>query len=269
MKVNNILAYVLIAIFSVSVYFYIENKRPCNNPITYKIGKIDSGFNMDSNNFLNKIDSASKIWESELNKNLFEYDPNGDLTINLIYDYRQKNTDLRGVIDNKTEIADSVKDEFLSLTQKYEIAKTDYEDAVDYFNKYSRNYKREEFNSKRNIIENQRLALNALSDQINVYVKKYNTLVRDIDSDVNVVNKDVGQIEQGLYTLNGVENKIDIFEYENESKLVRVLAHELGHAIGLEHNTNREAIMYELNNGVGLYLTSDDIMSLKSLCRIK
>lgn len=260
---------VVVVAISIPAYQYVENRRPCAAPILYKIGKIDSGFKISEKDFLNKIEIASNIWEKSMNKNLFEYDPNAKLTINLVYDYRQETTNLRNVIDKKNEVADSVKEEFLALTKKYEIDKDSYEQAVTDFNRDVNTFSKREYEARRKVVEEQRVALNLLSQQINSYVSKYNIIVRDINTDVNVVNENAGEIEQGLYTRNLSEEKIDIFEYENETKLGRVVTHELGHAIGLEHNLNSQSIMYELNSGSSLVPSIDDIIAMKKVCRVK
>jgi predicted Zn-dependent protease len=67
---------------------------------------------------------------------------------------------------------------------------------------------------------------------------------------------------------NGAE-KINIYEFESRSQLIRILSHELGHAIGLGHNENAESIMYYLNKGTGLSPTAEDIRDLKAYCKIK
>src|SRR5437660_359779 len=61
----------------------------CDNPIHYRVDTIDPKFNLSRDNFLSDINQATQIWNSSINKNLFAYDPKGDLSINLIYDERQ------------------------------------------------------------------------------------------------------------------------------------------------------------------------------------
>ena len=67
---------------------------------------------------------------------------------------------------------------------------------------------------------------------------------------------------------NGVET-ITIYEFSNTTKLVRVLAHEFGHALDLDHVEDEKAIMYEINKGTALKATDADVAELNSVCRTK
>ena len=55
----------------------------------------------------------------------------------------------------------------------------------------------------------------------------------------------------------------------NESELAAIIAHELGHALGLGHLANPKAIMYSVNEGINLKPTVDDINALKLQCGIQ
>ncbi len=252
--------------FTTSLLYFWDN-RPCNKPITYKLGKIDSGFNLSQKDILKNIDTASTIWEKAFSKNLFEYDPNGSLTINFTYDERQRAVEVRNTIDQKSIVAKTQKEEFDELTRQYELMKLDYENAVKDFNNSINTFTRNQYDLKKKVLDDQRIELNNLSNKINSNITKYNTLIGSINSNVKIANKTVGEIEEGFYTSK--TNSIDIYEFESKGKLIRVLAHELGHSIGLDHNDNPESIMYKLNQGQKEALTEDDIKAITEVCSIK
>lgn len=256
---------ILIACIAYGFFFYYTH-RPCAQPITYRIGTMDSGFGITKATFLEDIFTASDIWNIAAGKKVFEYDPQGTVVINLKYDDRQKAVNLRGEIDKSNNVAQSVKDQFEALKSQYGIAKVTYEADVNQFNTEARSYSKEEFMIKKKVLDNQRIALNALASQIQTYVDKYNGLVRDINSNVNIVNKTAGEVEEGLYSSN--PPTIDIYQYDSNLKFIRLITHELGHALGLDHNDNSESIMYKLNNGTSKKLSADDISDLKTICRL-
>jgi len=45
-----------------------------------------------------------------------------------------------------------------------------------------------------------------------------------------------------------------------------LLAHELGHALRLNHSNDPNAVMYRLNQSDAAELTTDDIVALKARC---
>jgi len=71
-----------------------------------------------------------------------------------------------------------------------------------------------------------------------------------------------------VYERDADGERINIYQFESKEKLMRVLAHEFGHALGLDHVEDSQAIMYRLNNGVNQKLTEADISALSERCNL-
>lgn len=239
-------------------------------------------------------------------KNLFVYAPEGlplnrdALKVNLVYDYRQEAT---SKLASLGIVVKNTKASYESLKSKLEILKTEYEREKNYFNSrvasfnqkqlvYEKSVKywngkggapQQEYNRLQatrfaleaearqiQILQNN---LNAKAGEINALVVVLNRLITSLNLSVekyNTVNESRGEsFEEGVYTTDGTNSQIDIFEFSSREKLVRVLMHEFGHALGIEHLDDPKAIMYKLNQGENLELTEADIEALKAKCALK
>jgi hypothetical protein len=88
-----ILAVLLLVFFGYYLFLSQTPPQPCQRPIKYSIANLDPRFGLTKEELLSDIKRAEKIWESPINKQLFEDSPGGDLKINLVYD--QANRKLR------------------------------------------------------------------------------------------------------------------------------------------------------------------------------
>lgn len=283
----------------VFIYRFINQSQPCQKPITYSIVNLDPRFGLTQTELLAEINKSEKIWESAIGKQLFEYSPTGDIKINLIYDYRQKATDAMEkigiVINNDRSTYDALKAKYDSLTASYdkkkiqlesliaiyEIDKNAYEKDIKYYSQI--NISKSEYdaleerrinlNNQVEIINQTQDYLNGLVDNINSAKILINNLITTLNLQVDQYNttgsSTSGMFNEGEYISDANGIKINIFQFNDKNQLVRVLAHELGHALGLEHIDNPKAIMYYLNEGVNEKLTTDDITALKKICEAK
>ena len=275
---------------------------PCTEPIPYALGTFDTKFNISKEYFLSALSDAEKIWEKSAEKNLFTYAPENtsksDLKVNLVYDYRQQATSklasLGIVVEDNRASYDRLKIKFEALQKEYEREKSDFETQEESFNQKNRAYEKEveSWNRKGgapekefNRLEQERLALRAestelktlqanvnnMADELSALVVALNRLVDSLNLSVNKYNTTAGargeSFEEGVYYSDGGDRAIDIYEFENRTKLVRVLAHELGHALGIEHVADPKSIMYEKNQGSSLVLSGDDLTALDKVCK--
>lgn len=302
---TNFLSFFIFAVFVAAGIFYYtraENlhlfSRPCAKPITYSLGTFDPKFGISQEKFLDDVNKAVEIWEQPVSKDLFLYSPEGKLKINLIYDSRQEATDkLRALgltiddsqssYNNLKKRYDTLKADYNSRKQKldasiaaYEKQRSAYQQQVDFWNAQGGadrntvtqlNEQRDQLNAKAAQINREKDQFNSLVDQINALAQTLNRLGSALNLDVaqyNTVGQTRGaEFEEGLYKSDASGAEIDIYEFDNQNKLVRVLAHELGHALGLEHiNSDPAAIMYYLNQGKNEKLASADIAAIRQLC---
>ncbi len=284
----------VIIIATVGGFLYYNTHAPCTSPITYKIGTFDTNFGISKQDFLKDINKASSLWSNAVNKALFAYDEKGSLTINLIYDNRQKttvqNAALKADSQKIAQLAVGVRQEYEQLEANYAQEKSDYAAAVTTFNTAQTNYsnqvtywnthggapndeyvqlneQRAQLIKQQNTLEAKRAQINSLVEQINVFIQRYNLLITDANSRISTINKSAGkEFEEGQYDPS--TNSITIYEFGDNKKLLRVLAHELGHSLDINHNTNPNSIMYELNKGTNFALSKEDIASLKTVCKL-
>ncbi|MDZ7681079.1 MAG: matrixin family metalloprotease [Fodinibius sp.] len=77
------------------------------------------------------------------------------------------------------------------------------------------------------------------------------------------------KFNQGRYIRQGNDERINIFQFANDAQLKTVLAHEAGHAMGLEHVGNPRSLMHAIMQQQDIYnlsLSDEDLAAIRNRC---
>lgn len=282
----------------ISTEKYQQKFFPCQSPIKYSIGRIDPQFGVSRENFVKISSLAEVIWEDPTEKNLFEYDPQSQFKINLIYDQRQEQTieskkieeelnQLESVQKKITVQYNSLQSEYQKKKSQYEKDLKEYQDKVEKFNKEVAYWNKkggapkdeyedlkdmeEKLEKMRKNLEKERQEVNLLAQKTNKLVGQEEKIVDSYNSSLKTYNNTFGEtqeFEKGVF--DGKE--INVYQFKELSDLRLTLTHELGHYLGMDHTQNSLSIMYYLMGDQDLenpIPTKEDMNELNKVCKIQ
>lgn len=237
----------------------------------YKIGSIDARFNLSQAQALDDSETATDLWSDVEGKKLFTPSPKADLIVNFVYDQRQaldsQITQLNSALSQKNSSLQQQIADYKAQVASFERRLGAFNDKVDKYNK--------EGGAPEPIYNDmlkEQKALNAEGDALNAKARELNLSTNDYNAGVSELNQDVSQFnnaiaqkpEEGVY--DGGNNTITIYFAGNHRELLHTLAHEFGHALGMDHVQDPLAIMYP-NTTKSFSVSPGDMKQLAYACR--
>ena len=275
---------------------------PCTVPITYKITSVDSRFDVSVEDVAAAARNAVAVWEEAAGIDLFEEIETGTpvVEVSLQYDTRQETTETLKDLGSQISVTNAKYEDveadynakrsvFLQQKASFEVAAAQFErDAnayqkeVDSWNARGGasqstvarlNAEKAELNRRQEALAANQRTVNELADEVNTLAHRLNSMANDINATArtyNTVGAQTGEeFEEGVYESRAGHETITVYEFDSESRLTRLLAHEFGHALGLDHVENEDSIMYRLNQSANTNPTSDDVAALSARCRLE
>lgn len=253
---------IISAIAGSGLYYQYQNTRPCTHPISYSIGAVDTRFGIGNIMVLTEAKAAATIWNKAAGKTVLVYDPKASMKINFVYDEREANAKFGVQIAQRQAEEDTARATLDAAQAQYLTAQTAYNQKVK-----ASNASGGATSSEAAALDAERASLNALADSINGKVVAFNASIAALNAVVNEYNKTAGHtFEEGNYVRDSSGERINIFEFVGNIQLERVLTHEFGHAIGLDHNADPKSIMFSRNESGNLVPTASDLFSLRAVC---
>jgi hypothetical protein len=255
---------VFVALMVVGTVAYARRRAalPCARPIQYSVGTVDPRFGVTTEALKHDANAATAIWNQAAGRELFSYDPTSSLKVNLVYDTRQKHVAVGAALDAEDAEHQAARKVLDAL--QYQVI-----EQQDSYNSDLRalTVRGGITPDERQAFETRRAAIQSLSDSLRRGVMAFNDSNAALRSKVDRFNEDAGKtFTAGRFVRDSTGERIDVFRFTSDTELIRLLAHELGHALGLDHNDDSTSIMYMMDERGNLTASEADLRSLRKLC---
>jgi hypothetical protein len=251
---------------------------PCNIPIHFALGEVDPRFGFDALTMMLALVEATNLWQAAHEELLFiESDHPRAMQVSLAFDERQQaartRRSLRGGLERDGQALKADEALLRAWGERIELARTEHERASRFLEERVRRHERDVSgwrSSPAGPPEKQRLALEAERDALRLALDNLERIGNELNADIRAYNRRAenmrrraedfqerlgrynatslgDEIESGRYSFDPVDGRrIEVFRAESADELVWIFAHELGHALGIGHVPDPDAVMHAL-----------------------
>jgi hypothetical protein len=241
----------------------IQQRILCEVPIGWRIGKLDPAFNLTRMEAEAVGRRAAALWNDAVGQSLFVYNDANGFPINFSYDERQYE------ILRETLLESNIASYDLEIVNSLDMLQFQEENLRQQLRKFAQEkeklatdiaslqrqlaggvpaqkleHKRRQLMRWQNDLQTEAEWLNEQQRQLQWQQQNINATIRDRNDLLPTSQPPPVNFEMGLMQIDKLQRTMTIFAFHSHKDLVLTMAHEFGHALGLDHTKAADSLMY-------------------------